>query len=966
MASGPNPLPTSVPKFTPADFTDPTMHRVQTTINDLYAKISAIYGSSGKLNLNTEFVVPNLELASGSAIPPDDADVITLGAAKQLFSGLTGPGGSGSGSTGATGATGPSGGPTGATGATGPIGATGPGGGGGTAAPNITSATATVDYFSNATLFNFSGTITLPTGDPDYSHLKKISVVAFPPSATTGTEIAILPAPYSGATVDYDGDQLPTPDASEDWSLQFICYNEFGAPTASPYTIGTVHVFISSVVSVACSEIGPRYQDNNGALHTVLQITPSFGHTVFPTEISIWINYDDGSGVHGWGGNPFTITNPGDSITIGDQTIGTDGIKNAGPIWVPTNPNQTSWTVYCISGWVRTFTPPGAAVSVNFTVPAIGICPANDITDAQFVPDPATGDILTYGVALPGVYFWAPYQIQWTQPSITDDINYWFSGFTIQKGVATTGTCTITGGTDLVATAGSFTSSQVGYTIHVNGVQSAINTFISATHVTLTTAVSIGVGQAFEVWNPAPDFEGVNDDPSQYFGRWVTDTGALSGSVSGLYPGLVSILGDNPPDWGDPPLTNPDGTPNIYRTYRFWIYAASRLGTDPTTPSGVSTYTLQTCWAGGADHFDVNPQAQPPALDLTQANLNTTSGQFTVSGNKFKIMPGSLSGSDLQFATITANNMAAAAITQANAALAANAVVDSNVASVSISKLISGTVIFTGDAVFSRGSGYPVIDLSSTGLFLYGEGSGSGTSGLTSQSFVSIQYNAIGVFSSVNGQSVLLQGGFITLFSVNGNTSFPYATVSTGGLSFTAGASTTSITASQISIARSPASVTINSSGIKILNAAFSFILTSLGFTLYSVDGNTSFPYVNMTTSFLQLVNGSSSLTLNTSEVVLIAGSTGNTATITSGGAIRIEGPGGTRSAQITSAGGFIGIDFTGEATLNRTTGLAFDFTTVVRNQQPGPGNPSFSSLADAQTWAANLLTALRTHGLVT
>ena len=74
----------------------------------------------------------------------------------------------------------------------------------------------------------------------------------------------------------------------------------------------------------------------------------------------------------------------------------------------------------------------------------------------------------------------------------------------------------------------------------------------------------------------------------------------------------------------------------------------------------------------------------------------------------------------LATASADARVLAANSVTAANNALAANSVVDSNVASVGVSKLISGTVIFTGDAVFSRGTGNPVVDLSSTGLFLYG------------------------------------------------------------------------------------------------------------------------------------------------------------------------------------------------------------------------------------------------------
>jgi hypothetical protein len=45
---------------------------------------------------------------------------------------------------------------------------------------------------------------------------------------------------------------------------------------------------------------------------------------------------------------------------------------------------------------------------------------------------------------------------------------------------------------------------------------------------------------------------------------------------------------------------------------------------------------------------------------------------------------------------------------------------------------------------------------------------------------------------------------------------------------------------------------------------------------------------------------------------------------------------------------------------------LNINGTQVVGKQQVGPGNPSFTTFANVQTWAQALLTALRTHGLVT
>ena len=78
-------------------------------------------------------------------------------------------------------------------------------------------------------------------------------------------------------------------------------------------------------------------------------------------------------------------------------------------------------------------------------------------------------------------------------------------------------------------------------------------------------------------------------------------------------------------------------------------------------------------------------------------------------------------------------------------------------------------------------------------------------------------------------------------------------------------------------------------------------------------------------------------------------------------------------SASVTSSGGYFfasaasggqaQLDCGGSGTAGR---LIINNNQIATVRQTGPGTPSFSSVSDAQTWCSNLLTALRTHGLVT
>ena len=85
------------------------------------------------------------------------------------------------------------------------------------------------------------------------------------------------------------------------------------------------------------------------------------------------------------------------------------------------------------------------------------------------------------------------------------------------------------------------------------------------------------------------------------------------------------------------------------------------------------------------------------------------------------------------------------------------------------------------------------------------------------------------------------------------------------------------------------------------------------------------------------------------------------------------DGPGTTYSTVDTTglqcvygaAQAFFG--YTGLSTVNSpASAIVLDGVQVLKVQQAGPGNPSFSTLANAQTWCQNLLNGLRAHGLIT
>lgn len=79
--------------------------------------------------------------------------------------------------------------------------------------------------------------------------------------------------------------------------------------------------------------------------------------------------------------------------------------------------------------------------------------------------------------------------------------------------------------------------------------------------------------------------------------------------------------------------------------------------------------------------------------------------------------------------------------------------------------------------------------------------------------------------------------------------------------------------------------------------------------------------------------------------------------------AIHIQAGGGGANIIMFDSGSNQSVNLNGSNVL--TASLKLGSSQVVTVRQAGPGVPSFATLANAQTWCQNLLTALQTHGLV-
>jgi hypothetical protein len=895
-----------------------------------------------------------------------------------------------------------------------------------TPAPNVTSASVAVSYVLNGNgpqNVVFSGTINLPTSDPQYDHLREIDVYAINAAGVSFQIAALISAtvypatPFSGSTISYTGIVEPQPSSVQTWSVSFVAVNEVGAPTASPVTVTGVGVSPASISALTGVEVGLWAQQAGGQLNAELQanITMAYAGTV-----SLWtIGSVSGTIFHGW----FAAPSGASVILIGAQ----GDTKTSFP--APTTANDSvqfvavPGAVFWQSGGVNPTTLTGYFESVAFTV----TMPAANSTMASAC---YADSILYTKTAAQGAYTWSIPNMYATFTRFVSGVANpnWFYGrlYCIQGAGTGAGFVPLASSVDAPIS----DDATVNSTVQVNQnsiiVQDITNWGVPSDGTNLTFRFHWNCASRQGTPSAAIEVQQNSCWVGGYAGTPYTDGGGnqwydvvVDGTKSNLTsidPSLVvvgNVMGGNPALMAGPGenlLVNPgfeaytvgwtltdngmgmhlqsDATVNhttlgsrclevnalvngalatasqkiVLTSTRqlllnVWMandagaqfswqlvayyYDSGGSSTSPPynvvaggSTGGVATGWTQyggvgsppanaaiilfqlnvTCTGGtGNIHFDDAEAYLLPSvgsasglyLDAAGAANVAVSGMISILGNAVSVAAAAITGTYLAAASVGATQLAANAISVANATtvVQALALVDSVIATVGLNKLAAttltqGTAIFTGDAIFSRGSGNPMMILQATspaGMYLYTVANSGSTAGVTSSPYIAIEAaNGILVASNVGGPSVLVTATAQTFYSVNGNLNKGFVQISAaGGITlqstliiggiyngyyFQTFIDPGSITLSLTNGSAVPASVVLTPATVTITAGLFSQVLTA---------------------SSLQLeYNGTPYLTLNSSGLAIAAGASITSPSIT-GGALTISSGSGPTAVTI-------------------------------------------------------------------
>ncbi len=422
---------------------------------------------------------------------------------------------------------------------------------------------------------------------------------------------------------------------------------------------------------------------------------------------------------------------------------------------------------------------------------------------------------------------------------------------------------------------------------------------------------------------------------------------------------IVSIQNNNPATmWTIPDYILSDGTVNQDNVFRLKNYVASPLSQSATNDA---TWTQQDDWSsavgvgtpGQAAYLDIvfnlsngtqsagnlNPNTKAPGqviplgqwLGLDSSNNVTLATSLASLMTQIAAAGYTIPDSLLQDQKQLTYSASQAAVTYASGAVAANTLVDSNVASVSIGKLVTGvngTVVFASDVYLARGSGYPVLALSYSGVYLYGAGSAGGSgvtpgqtgtptytaSGLTGYPYVAIQNTGFFAYSGGSGPSVSVTGSAVTLYSISGSTAYPNVTLTGSAVALNSGGSfSTTISPTQIQMLYgSSVATTLSTLGLTIQNGSyFSYVGSTgvlLGYypalsvppTLAQMQASTAF--LLLTNTYLELVSGSSYITINNSGSITLYVSSQNNLQL-SGGVMTLNFAGYSASVSVGQYG---------------------------------------------------------------
>jgi hypothetical protein len=114
----------------------------------------------------------------------------------------------------------------------------------------------------------------------------------------------------------------------------------------------------------------------------------------------------------------------------------------------------------------------------------------------------------------------------------------------------------------------------------------------------------------------------------------------------------------------------------------------------------------------------------------------------------------------------------------------------------------------------------------------------------------------------------------------------------------------------------------------------------------------------------ITIPGGTATLSIDGTNFFKVTDSSSGTTIQLNNTGIHASNSGSTTSSSVQNIGFTVISSTNGNSSLNDGA-LYLRNTQVVGLRQLGPGNPSFSTVSDAQTWCQNLLNALRTHGLV-
>lgn len=299
---------------------------------------------------------------------------------------------------------------------------TGSGAGPAPAASNVSAASVTANYglVGNASAYGFSGSVALPTASPSYHQPKFIHAVVTLPDGSTDELCPAMPA----GTTTFQGPVKYLEDGSgHSVTIRFLCENEDGAVTASPYSV-TVTVNASAVTGVTGREVPSTLTVDpvTRLVSTTIGGTPTLANNQVLQNVTYLLSDDNGSTFIyiGW-----------KLVTSVGQEIQLQRVKPS---------NSQTWKLAMVAGAVggdpskripAAQLPAGAVVSAGFTVGAL-VVPATTLISTLTISAGA-GGTFPYNQQTPdGTQYFSIPQISLDDSGCVSDANAFYIRVTAQ------------------------------------------------------------------------------------------------------------------------------------------------------------------------------------------------------------------------------------------------------------------------------------------------------------------------------------------------------------------------------------------------------------------------------------------------------------------------------------------------------------------------------------------------------